>query len=126
MAADYRLSLARLHARTGEVERAVDQLEEIVRVLPNHAHAVGELEALRKNEKLRERVVDILRPLYEAADDWRRQITLNEDRFALAGDPAGQGRGPARDQRALGAARRRSAARAPRARSGGAHRSGRR
>jgi tetratricopeptide (TPR) repeat protein len=90
VAAEYRLSLARLHARTGEVERAVDQLEEIVRVLPDHAQAVGELEALRKNEKLRERVVDILRPLYEAADDWRRQITLNEDRFALAGDPAGR------------------------------------
>ena len=90
VSAEYRLSLAKLHARTGAVERAVDQLEEVVRVLPNHAQAIAELEVLRKDEKLRERVVDILRPLYEAADDWRRQITLNEDRFALANDPAGR------------------------------------
>ncbi|MDQ2645474.1 MAG: hypothetical protein M3020_16775, partial [Myxococcota bacterium] len=90
VAADYRLSLARLHVQTGQLERAVDQLEEIVRVLPSHAQAIAELESLRKSEPLRERVVDILRPLYEAADDWRRQITLNEDRFTLANDAAGR------------------------------------
>ncbi|MFO7177475.1 MAG: tetratricopeptide repeat protein [Pseudomonadota bacterium] len=89
-AAEYRLALARLHVHTGELDRAVDQLEEIVRVLPDHAEAIGELEALRKNERLRERIVDILRPLYEAADDWRRQISLNEDRFALAPDAMGK------------------------------------
>jgi len=90
VSADYRLSLARLHVRTGQLDRAVDQLEEIVRVLPAHAQAMAELESLRKSDELRERVVDILRPLYEAADDWRRQITLNEDRFTLANDAAGR------------------------------------
>src|SRR5690606_37683350 len=31
--------------------------------------------------------VEILRPLYEAADDWRHLIKLNEDRYQLARDP---------------------------------------
>ncbi len=88
--AEYRLALARLHVHTGELDRAIDQLEEIVRMLPEHAEAIAELEGLRTNERLRERIVDILRPLYEAADDWRRQINLNEDRFALAMDAAGK------------------------------------
>ena len=37
-------------------------------------------------------MVEILRPLYEASDDWRRLIKLNEDRFALASDAAKRSR----------------------------------
>lgn len=80
----HRLALARLHTKLGQLDRAVDQLEEIVGQLPAHGEAIAELEALRKNEDQRQRVLDILRPIYESLDDWRRQITLNEDRFALA------------------------------------------
>ena len=83
-AAVHRLALARLYIKLGQLERAVDQLEEITSQLPANAEAIAELEGLRKNEDQRQRVVDILRPIYEALDDWRRQITLNEDRFALA------------------------------------------
>jgi tetratricopeptide (TPR) repeat protein len=84
-AAVYRLQLARL--RAGELkdpEGAVDQLEEVVRALPGHTAALDELEKLRKQGVARERIVNILLPLYEAADDWRRLIKLNEDRFAMA------------------------------------------
>jgi tetratricopeptide (TPR) repeat protein len=80
----FRLALSRLFVQQGELERAVDQLDEVVRVDPSHAEAIAELEAMRKQESQRQRVVDILRPLYEAADDWRRLITLNVDRYALA------------------------------------------
>ncbi|HEY3668616.1 MAG TPA: tetratricopeptide repeat protein [Polyangiaceae bacterium] len=80
----HRLALARLQIKLEQADRAVDQLEEIVSKLPSHAEAIAELEALRKSEDQRQRVVDILRPIYESLDDWRRQITLNEDRFALA------------------------------------------
>jgi tetratricopeptide (TPR) repeat protein len=80
----FRLALARLHLKLGQTERAVDQLEEIVRVDPRHAEAIAELDALRQTEGLKERVVEILRPLYQAADDWRKLVQLNEDRFALA------------------------------------------
>jgi tetratricopeptide (TPR) repeat protein len=83
--ARYRLALADLLDRRLEApDRAVDQLEEIVRDLPSHKEALAALEAYRSRPTLRERVVEILRPLYESADDWKRLIKLNEDRFALA------------------------------------------
>lgn len=84
IAAQFRLALARLEMQRGRTDRAVDQLEEIVQVLPQNKEALAELEALRKTQSERRRVVEILRPLYEAADDWRHRITLNEDRYALA------------------------------------------
>jgi tetratricopeptide (TPR) repeat protein len=85
---EFRLALARLQQQLGEPDRAVDQLEEIVGVTPTHPEALAELEALRRSESQRQRVVEILRPLYVTADDWRRLITLNEDRFALAATEA--------------------------------------
>ena len=80
----YRLALARLHLELGQAERAVDQLEEIVTQDAKNADAIAELESLRQSDSLKERVVTILRPLYETADDWRRLVQLNEDRYALA------------------------------------------
>jgi tetratricopeptide (TPR) repeat protein len=82
--AQYRLALARLHQEQGEVDRAIDQLQEIVTVSPGHSEALAALEQLRKSPDHTERVVEILRPLYESLDDWRRQIHLNEDRYKLA------------------------------------------
>jgi len=82
----YRLALARLYLKLAQAERAVDQLEEIVRIDARHAEAIAELDTLRQTDGLKERVVEILRPLYQAADDWRRLVQLNEDRFALASD----------------------------------------
>lgn len=85
VAAPHRLALARLYlAELSEVDRAVDQLEEVVRSVPGHAEAVAELEKLLANEALKQRVVEILRPLYEDTDDWKRLVRLNEDRYALA------------------------------------------
>jgi len=88
-AATYRLALARLFKKEMEdVDRAIDQLDEIVRSVPTHTDAIAELEALLEVDAHKERVVEILRPLYESADDWRHLIKLNEDRYELAGDPA--------------------------------------
>jgi tetratricopeptide (TPR) repeat protein len=80
----YRLALARLHLELGQTDRAVDQLEEIVTQEAKNADAIAELESLRQNDSLKERVVAILRPMYETADDWRRLVQLNEDRYAHA------------------------------------------
>ncbi len=86
--AKYRILLADLHMRQlGNHEESLDQLEEIVRDQPEHQGAIERLEAMRASEQLRGRVVDILRPIYESKDDWRRLIALNEDRFSLASDP---------------------------------------
>ncbi|MBM4361173.1 MAG: hypothetical protein FJ104_00715, partial [Deltaproteobacteria bacterium] len=118
-AARFRFELAKLHAGPlGEIGSAVDQLEEIVRVAPHHQEAVATLEALKAHDEHRERIVEILRPLYEGADDWRRLIKLNEDRFGLARDDAEKvavlretaqlwelrGTDPGRARRALGLA----------------------
>lgn len=86
-AAEFRLALAKLYTEElEEPERALDQLEEIVRSLPSHSAAIAELEAMRDADEFRERTVEILRPLYESLDDWKRLIKLNEDRFQLAED----------------------------------------
>ncbi|HVU03518.1 MAG TPA: tetratricopeptide repeat protein [Polyangiaceae bacterium] len=88
-AAGYRLALARLlRNKLGEPGRAIDQLDDIVRALPHHDEAIAELESLKEDEAHRERVVEILRPIYEGSDDWRRLIKLNEDRYGLARDAA--------------------------------------
>ncbi|MCC6215752.1 MAG: tetratricopeptide repeat protein [Polyangiaceae bacterium] len=85
--AEYRIALARLQrGELGEPGRAIDSLEEIVRELPHHREALAELEALREVEEHKERVVEILRPLYASLDDWRHLVRLNEDRYALATD----------------------------------------
>lgn len=88
-AAAHRLELARLlRDQLGDHDRAIDQLEEIVRSVPANADAIKELENLLDDERFKERVVEILRPLYEGADDWRRLIKLNEERYALAEVPS--------------------------------------
>jgi golgin subfamily B member 1 len=81
----HRLALARLYmAELKEPERALEQLEEIVRYEPRQQDAIEMLELLRLNSTLRARVVEVLRPLYESADEWQKLIRLNEDRFELA------------------------------------------
>lgn len=117
--ATHRLALARLQlGELAEPERAVDQLEEILRELPTHEEASKQLEALREVPELKERVIEILRPLYSSLDSWRHLIKLNEDRFALAQDPSDKvsvlretaslwetrGNDPVRARRALGVA----------------------
>ncbi|MCU0690747.1 MAG: tetratricopeptide repeat protein [Polyangiaceae bacterium] len=83
----YRLSLARLQRdQMNDFDAAIDQLEEIVRRVPSHRAAVADLEALMASDDHKSRVVGILLPLYEGADDWRKLIHLNAQRFDLAAD----------------------------------------
>ena len=83
--AGHRLALARLYTtELNQPERALEQLEEIVRYEPRQSNAIEMIEALRLNPKLRARAVETLRPLYESADEWQKLIRLNEDRFELA------------------------------------------
>ena len=83
----YRLSLARLQRdEMKDMDAAIDQLEEIVRRVPSNKAAIADLEALLSDDDHKERVVDILLPLYEGADDWRKLIYLNAQRFDLATD----------------------------------------
>ncbi|MBI5533423.1 MAG: tetratricopeptide repeat protein [Deltaproteobacteria bacterium] len=87
-ACEYRLALARLQRdEIKEIGAAIDQYEEIVRRLPSHKEAVADLEALMaSDDDNKERIVEILLPIHEGADDWRKLIHLNAQRFDLAGD----------------------------------------
>lgn len=86
-ASGYRLALARLYRdQIHDFEAAIDQYEEIVQRQPTHRAAIADLEALAQNEEHKARVVDILMPLYEGADDWRKLIQLNAQRFDLTDD----------------------------------------
>jgi tetratricopeptide (TPR) repeat protein len=86
-ASSFRMNLAALYkAELDNVARAVDQYELIVEATPDHAPAIAELEALGQIDEHKARVVAILRPLYERADDWRNLVALNQQRLALADD----------------------------------------
>jgi tetratricopeptide (TPR) repeat protein len=81
----YRITLVKLLLEElKDAPRALEQLEEVVRVSPNHVEAISILEELRSRPDCKERVVEILRPIYEGSDDWHSIIRLNEDRFDLA------------------------------------------
>lgn len=87
----FRLALAKLcKNELSDPTRALEQLEEIVGVDPRNAGARAELNELRQLPALRERVVDVLRPIFELTDDWRATIELNADRLALAELPGDQ------------------------------------
>ena len=81
----FRLALSKLcKNELCDPARALEQLEEVVRVDPRNRDALAELNQLRQLPALRERVVEVLRPIYELTDDWRATIELNADRLALA------------------------------------------
>ena len=44
-----------------------------IQTLPSHAESIADLEELSLVSDHKARIVDILRPLYERADDWRHQ-----------------------------------------------------
>ncbi len=87
LASSFRLSLARLFdGELANTSAAIDQYEQITSAVPDHAEAIADLEKLSERPEHKARIVDILRPLYERADDWRRLIGLNEQRLGLAQD----------------------------------------
>ncbi len=88
VAAPHRLSLAQLLSKSDDTrDRALDQLDLIVGDLPWHEGAIAELEKMLADEERKQRVIDILRPLYERAQNWEGLIHLDEQRLALSEDP---------------------------------------
>ena len=84
-AAAHRLELAVvLHKRLDDAERSIDQLEEVMRLVPAHQGALEALEAWLGDEEQKARVIDILQPVYEEIDDWKKVLRLNEERLELA------------------------------------------
>jgi tetratricopeptide (TPR) repeat protein len=93
--AKHRLDLAGLLERKlGEVDSAIDEYQAVVDLTasdPTSASARGAVKALEQlvvSPEHKARVVEILRPLYERADDWRQLVAMNAERLALAVEPA--------------------------------------
>jgi len=90
--ARYRMDLAKLLLeKLGESNAAIDELQAVVDLAPPAAagpgaDAVHALEGLLQVPEHKARVVDILRPIYERADDWRHLVAVNQERLGLAND----------------------------------------
>jgi tetratricopeptide (TPR) repeat protein len=88
--ARYRMDLAKLLVhRLDEPRAGLDELRAVVELAPAQrsgpsAEAVVELEALLQVEPHKARAIEILRPIYERDDDWRRLISLNVERLGIA------------------------------------------
>jgi tetratricopeptide (TPR) repeat protein len=76
-----------LATRLDDASGAVDVYEEIVRERPDHAPTVGALEVLVQREDLRLRVIELLEPLYERFDQWKKLIAIYEAKLSLIPDP---------------------------------------
>lgn len=91
--AKWRLALAKvLEESLGETAGAIDELESVINLVSPHASdtgrsAVASLEAMVAKEDHKGRVVDILRPIYETADDWRKLVDVARHRLTLATTP---------------------------------------
>jgi tetratricopeptide (TPR) repeat protein len=90
--ARFRMDLAKLLLnQLGEPQAGIDELQLVVDLAPPAAagpgaEAVAVLEKLLQKAEHKARVVDILRPIYERADDWRHLVEVNGERLALATD----------------------------------------
>jgi tetratricopeptide (TPR) repeat protein len=90
--AKYRMELAKLLLeKLSDAQAAIDELQAVVGLVPPGpkgpgAEAVRALEQIMQAPEHKARVVDILRPIYEQADDWRQMVAVNEERLALATD----------------------------------------
>ena len=89
--ARFRLELARL--LLGHLEEpgaGIEELQAVVELAPPPAEpavdAVHLLEELLQTPQHKARVVELLRPIYERADDWRHMVGVNGERLALATD----------------------------------------
>lgn len=90
--ARFRTALAKLLIhKLNETAAGLDELQAVVDVTATQrggpgAETIAELESLLRSDQFKSRAIDILRPIYEGADDWRRLIALNEERLAIAAD----------------------------------------
>ncbi|MBX3224301.1 MAG: hypothetical protein KF795_27550 [Labilithrix sp.] len=97
--AKWRLSLATvLDGKLEDTAGALDELESVLELVtprvsetgepsPSWAGAVQALESMLSREDYRPRVVELLRPIYEQADDWQKLVEIARHRYEIAGSP---------------------------------------
>ena len=86
-AVPHRLALARLLKADEETrDRALEQLDIIVSDLPDNEEAIAELEDMLDDPERKQRVIDVLRPIYESSSNWEGLVRLDEERLSLVVD----------------------------------------
>ncbi|WP_053234138.1 tetratricopeptide repeat protein [Sandaracinus amylolyticus] len=86
-AADLKHRLAVLSAeKLGDKTAAIDLLEDVTRDDPRHLPAVTELERLVTDPEHQLRIIQILEPIYQATDQWKKRIAVHEAQVALSDD----------------------------------------
>ncbi|MFP6686307.1 MAG: hypothetical protein VB934_16430, partial [Polyangiaceae bacterium] len=90
-AAPHQLNLARLLAKDVDArDEALDQWQVIVDAQPDHAEAIDDLEGMLEEEEQtdrKQRIIDMLRPLFEQAGDWKGLVEVNEVAVTLLESP---------------------------------------
>ncbi len=90
--ARFRYDLGKLLEKLDDSAAALEEYHQVVELLPPgsgnaaSASAVHALEAMMSNDTHKARIIDILRPIYERADDWSHLVQVNGERMALATD----------------------------------------
>ncbi|HEY8073873.1 MAG TPA: hypothetical protein VIF62_07185, partial [Labilithrix sp.] len=91
--ARWRLELARvLDQKLEEPAAAIDELEAVIGLVSPVASDVGRtavlvLESMLARDEHKARVIELLKPIYEAADDWRKLVDVAKHRFVVAATP---------------------------------------
>ena len=89
--ARFRLELGRLlEHKLGDVTGAIDEYQATTDLAPAPAESgvqgVLALEAILARGEHRSRLVEILRPIYERGDQWKKIVSLNDERLSITED----------------------------------------
>jgi tetratricopeptide (TPR) repeat protein len=86
----YRAALAKLHEqRLADIPSAIDEYQAVLEsAIVGSARDASKaaLARLLQEDAHRARVIDILKPVYEAEDDWEKLIALGDERLKVATD----------------------------------------
>ncbi|HEY8924983.1 MAG TPA: tetratricopeptide repeat protein, partial [Polyangia bacterium] len=82
----FRLAEIRLR-RLGDSERALEQLRAVLRGDPDHAGAIGMLEAMLEDLAVQGAAAELLEPVYAGRQDWAALIRIVEIRLQQMDDP---------------------------------------
>jgi tetratricopeptide (TPR) repeat protein len=93
--AKFRLELGRLlEHKLGETAPAIDEYQATTELTAPPAeagaNAVAALEAILAKGEHKQRLVEILRPIFERLDDWKKLIALNAERLDITSDKGEQ------------------------------------
>lgn len=85
----YRLGVL-LDEKLEDRDGAIDTFEEITQSDPNHVETVVALERMVTDPARQGRIIEILDPIYQATDQWKKRIAVGEARLAQVTSPADQ------------------------------------